>query len=95
MKKWLTASVLMGGIATCRKIKTEAEVEAEEVEAAWKLTTYTSLVGLKVYWFTYENPVAGKSNFNYQGNKIKLAWKGLRLRRGEEKKLNTEDASYE
>ena len=55
----------MGGIATSRKIETEAEVEAEEVEAAWKLTTSTSLVGLKVYWFTYENPVTGKSDFGY------------------------------
>ena len=65
MKKWLTASVLMGGIASCKKIETEAEVEAEEVEVAWKLTTSTSLVGLKVYWFTYKNPVAGKSYFSY------------------------------
>ena len=32
--KRLTASVLMGGIASCRKIETEAEVEAEEVEVA-------------------------------------------------------------
>ena len=55
----------MGGIATCRKIETEAEVEAEEVEAAWKLTTSTLVVGLKVYWFTYENPIAGKSSFSY------------------------------
>ena len=44
----------MGGIATCRKIETEAEVEAEEVEAAWKLTTSTSLVDLKVHWFKYQ-----------------------------------------
>jgi len=39
----------MGGITTCRKIETEAKVEAEEVEAAGKLTTSTSLVGLKIY----------------------------------------------
>ena len=43
---------MVGGIATC--IPTTAEAEAEAEEAAWKLTTSTSLVDLKVHWFKYQ-----------------------------------------
>ena len=44
----------MGGIATCIPTTAEAEAEAEAEEAAWKLTTSTSLVDLKVHWFKYQ-----------------------------------------